>query len=105
MFQELGEPLRKFNRYVNTLCFPNQEGFKARNLDAIVVGWGKDEAGEYGSTLRKANVTILPPIRCKRKLESFEGFRDVLYCANDKSESQGGVCQGDSGNQIMVSKG
>ena len=83
------------------LLVPNNHGVKLRDLDAIVVGWGRDEEGVYGKELKKANVTVFSPDYCAKELPTFKGFDDVLYCALDESGNEGGVCHGDSGGPLF----
>ena len=93
--------MTEYPRFVGTICFPQNPGFKARDLDAIVVGWGRDEEDTFGEDLRQANVTILSARQCERRLPKYDGFKDDLYCVDDDSGNEGGVCKGDSGGPLF----
>ncbi|MFJ4903036.1 MULTISPECIES: trypsin-like serine protease [unclassified Streptomyces] len=79
-------------------------GYRAGTA-AVVYGWGDTTGnGDYASSLRSANVSILPDSSCE---EAYPGGRNGTYEASAMlcaGEPQGGydACQGDSGGPLVA---
>ncbi|ROQ70065.1 trypsin [Streptomyces sp. 840.1] len=80
------------------------DGYRAGTA-AVVYGWGDTTGnGDYASSLRSANVSILPDSSCE---EAYPGGRSGTYEASAMlcaGEPQGGydACQGDSGGPLVA---
>ncbi len=79
-------------------------GYRAGTA-AVVYGWGDTTGnGDYASSLRSANVSILPDSSCE---EAYPGGGNGMYEASAMlcaGEPQGGydACQGDSGGPLVA---
>lgn len=77
----------------------------ASGTAAVVYGWGDTTGnGDYASSLRSADVTVLPDSSCER---AYPGGRTGTYEASSMlcaGEPQGGydACQGDSGGPLVA---
>ncbi|KAL7630286.1 UNVERIFIED_CONTAM: hypothetical protein RMT77_019570 [Armadillidium vulgare] len=94
---KMKEPLTRYSLKIIPICLPSS-GRKFENISATISGWGRQhENRTLTKFLRKANVKILPNIRCYKRVGGIFSD-DIMLCA-DSTHLR--TCSGDSGGPLV----
>nr|XP_039250841.1 mannan-binding lectin serine protease 2-like isoform X3 [Styela clava] len=106
---KLNKPV-ELSYYVHPICVPRSPAEKTmpqkyynERKNAVVVGWGKTESGNFSQHLLKTRVGIQNRDTCveRYRQDNLETVTENMICAGFE-QSQNDACKGDSGGPFMT---